>query len=188
MHKSKGKEFETVYVMVENNFIVNDYLRRLLYVAITRAKENLYIHTQDSCFKSQEPLANDVELIDAISTKPKQIMLTMGLGDMMLGYSESQRGILKTCPIAGDVVDLERVIFSNGSSSFKFTKDNQIIGVLSKPNTNVQRVSTKIIHKENEGYYLNNQAVIEHVVHWKEPETKKNLIQVLCKITMTAQN
>jgi len=60
MHKAKGKEFQSVYMMVENIFIRNDYDRRLLYVAMTRAKENLFIHTQDRCFDSREPLATEV--------------------------------------------------------------------------------------------------------------------------------
>ncbi|MDD3344742.1 MAG: 3'-5' exonuclease, partial [Sulfurospirillaceae bacterium] len=52
MHKAKGKEFDSVYLPIKKGFIQNDYDRRLLYVAITRAKHNLHIHTNDHSIKA----------------------------------------------------------------------------------------------------------------------------------------
>jgi len=44
IHKSKGKEFDNVFLMLNNISLNNDEKRRALYVAMTRAKENLTIH------------------------------------------------------------------------------------------------------------------------------------------------
>ncbi|WP_289458585.1 3'-5' exonuclease, partial [Klebsiella pneumoniae] len=43
IHKAKGKEFDSVFVMIKNGerFSIED--KRKLYVAFTRAKNNLYI-------------------------------------------------------------------------------------------------------------------------------------------------
>ena len=98
MHKAKGKEFDSVYLMVENNFIQDDYQRRLLYVGITRAKENLYIHTQDGCFKTFEIFANDISIIKTTYEEPSSIVFAMGLGDLSLTNKIAIDGINRTNP------------------------------------------------------------------------------------------
>jgi ATP-dependent DNA helicase RecQ len=44
MHKIKGKEFDNVFIMLNNFYLDDDKKKRLLYVAMTRAKNLLCIH------------------------------------------------------------------------------------------------------------------------------------------------
>jgi ATP-dependent DNA helicase RecQ len=44
IHKAKGKEFENVFLMLNNFDILTEENKRLLYVGFTRAKSNLTIH------------------------------------------------------------------------------------------------------------------------------------------------
>ena len=44
IHKAKGKEFDNVYLMLDNFNPSTDEARRQLYVAMTRAKQNLTVH------------------------------------------------------------------------------------------------------------------------------------------------
>jgi ATP-dependent DNA helicase RecQ len=44
MHKAKGREFDNVFIMLENYHLGSDESRRLIYVAMTRAKQSLAIH------------------------------------------------------------------------------------------------------------------------------------------------
>ena len=188
MHKAKGKEFDSVYLMVENNFIQDDYQRRLLFVAITRAKQNLYIHTQDRCFSTFETLANDVLMIDMIHEEPSSIVFTMGLGDLSLSSEAAAKGIRRENPIAGEVILIQKQCSDDGSVWFKLTKNERTIGVLSKPNGGKDRLSTKILDKENERYILDFNAEIEYVVIHQDPVTKKKCYQVLSNITMNRIN
>ena len=48
MHKVKGKEFDTVFLVLDRFQQKDDKDRRLLYVALTRAKDNLSIHMNSS--------------------------------------------------------------------------------------------------------------------------------------------
>lgn len=184
MHKAKGKEFDSVYVMVENNFIHDDYQRRLLYVAITRAKENLYIHTQDRCFKSFETLANDISTIHQIHEEPNSIVFTMGLGDLSLTSEAAAKGIRLANPIAGETAMIEKQVNEDGTVWFKLTKNGRTIGVLSKADSEKNRLSTKILQKELQGYVLDPKAEIEYIVVRKDPTTQITHQQVLCKIQM----
>jgi ATP-dependent DNA helicase RecQ len=188
MHKAKGKEFDSVYLMVENNFIQDDYQRRLLYVAITRAKENLYIHTQDCCFKIFESLANDVSMINITHEEPSSIILTMGLGDLSLSNKSAADGIDMTNPVAGEIISIEMQRYHDGAVRFKLSKNGQTIGVLSKPDGGTDRLSAKILHKEKEGYILDSNAEIEYVVIHQDTITKESHLQVLSNITMNRGN
>ena len=50
IHKVKGMEFDNVFLMLDNFVCNDDEARRQLYVALTRAKNNLYIHTNARLF------------------------------------------------------------------------------------------------------------------------------------------
>jgi len=184
MHKAKGKEFDSVYVMVENNFIQDDYQRRLLYVAITRAKENLYIHTQDRCFKPMEPLANEVVSVTQTDAAPDSIIYTMGLGDLALASDAAVKGIRLSNPQAGETVQIEQVTNEDGSIWFKLLKEGRTIAILSKPDNGKNRLSSKIIQKKLEGYTLGLNTTIEYIVRWKGEFEQQQYDQILCKVEM----
>ena len=44
MHKAKGHEFENVWLLASRTTYPDDEARRVLYVAMTRAKTNLFVH------------------------------------------------------------------------------------------------------------------------------------------------
>ena len=50
IHKAKGREFDTVFLLIKNTNIINDAEKRRLYVALTRAKESLFIHCNTDIF------------------------------------------------------------------------------------------------------------------------------------------
>lgn len=52
IHKVKGKEFDNVFLMLDNFICNGDDSRRQLYVALTRAKDNLYIHENISFLRN----------------------------------------------------------------------------------------------------------------------------------------
>ncbi|NCB24906.1 MAG: RecQ family ATP-dependent DNA helicase [Bacteroidia bacterium] len=52
IHKAKGREFDTVYMLLNNMTINNDSGRRQVYVGLTRAKNELYIHYNNDIFDS----------------------------------------------------------------------------------------------------------------------------------------
>ena len=51
IHMSKGHEFDTVYLMLNNLRLVSDEEKRRLYVGASRAKNNLYIHINRDSLK-----------------------------------------------------------------------------------------------------------------------------------------
>ena len=86
MHKAKGKEFENVFILLNQYDLSDDAARRLLYVAITRAKTNLAIHYNGSFLEHIE-VENLKKIVNENEySSPEQIYLQLTHQDMNLGY------------------------------------------------------------------------------------------------------
>ncbi len=95
MHKAKGREFENVYLMLEKFVPDDDPKRRLLYVAMTRAKSQLEIHYNGEYLESIR--AENVEYIEDNTTygSPEEIAFQLTHKHVQLGYfSYVQKSIL----------------------------------------------------------------------------------------------
>lgn len=86
IHKSKGKEFDNVFLLLKQFSPDTDEEKRQFYVAITRAKTNLSIHCNGSFLK---PYAIETVIYkEDLETypDPKQIALYLTHRDVQLGY------------------------------------------------------------------------------------------------------
>ena len=94
IHKSKGREFDSIYMMLKNVDAQKDEERRALYVGMTRAKSNLYIHTNTNLFDGYHidgvMHINDEKEYD----EPKEIMLQTTHKDVVLDFFKGKREII----------------------------------------------------------------------------------------------
>ena len=75
IHKSKGREFDDVYMLVSNNRDRNDDLFRQYYVGITRAKQRLFTHTDGNLFDNLPAARNSLSI--AQYDAPEEIALQL---------------------------------------------------------------------------------------------------------------
>ncbi len=77
IHKSKGKEFDNVFLMLDHFKGETDQGKRQLYVGMTRAKENLSIHVNTSILDGIT--AGDPQWIADNETyaKPEELVMTI---------------------------------------------------------------------------------------------------------------
>lgn len=88
IHKAKGKEFDNVFLLLENFDITEDGKKRQLYVAMTRAKQNLTIHLNSDYldkFKTEE--AEKIENNNSFPS-PNELAVHLSHKDLYLGYFE----------------------------------------------------------------------------------------------------
>lgn len=91
IHKSKGREFDTVYMMLTDNFAESDEEKRKLYVGMTRAKDSLYIHCNTKLFSSFL-LAGLEHIKDDFDYKePEEISLQLTHKDVYLDFFKQKR-------------------------------------------------------------------------------------------------
>jgi ATP-dependent DNA helicase RecQ len=104
MHKSKGKEFDNVYIMLRNYNAETDAQKRVLYMAITRAKNTLSIHTNSRQFNNYSDISNfTYSYNETVYEEPHEILIQLGHRDVYLSgfkYKRAQE-IIKSL-ISGD--------------------------------------------------------------------------------------
>ncbi len=86
IHKAKGKEFDHVFLLLENFDMREDARKRELYVAMTRAKNNLSIHLNASYLDHIQTEGLERVEDDRIYPLPGETVLQLGHRDLKLGY------------------------------------------------------------------------------------------------------
>jgi ATP-dependent DNA helicase RecQ len=88
IHKAKGKEFDNVFLLLENFDASKDEKKRQLYVAMTRAKKNLTIHLNGNYL--DRFMTEELERIENNNTfqPPSALVLQLNHKDLNLGYFE----------------------------------------------------------------------------------------------------
>lgn len=187
MHKAKGKEFSSVYALIKNNLLGDDYTKRLVYVAMTRAKNKLYLHTERQCLAQIESYADEVTVAQHQPYQNYPIVLTMSLKDLHLSNDDALKGIKANGAMAGDKVEIYHQKVA-GRDKFILRKNGQLIGVLSQPDAKNERLGAKILNLKDKGYSLNKTAEIEYMVKWYDKKQDKKqdkfYLQALCQIFM----
>lgn len=83
IHKAKGREFDSVYMMLNNVSVNTDEEKRKIYVGMTRAKRELYIHYNNDIF---DAFADNVIYDKEKYPEPSEIMLQLTHKDVYLSY------------------------------------------------------------------------------------------------------
>lgn len=170
MHKAKGKEFDSVYVIVRKRFLYerDEFEKRLHYVAITRAKSALCIYDNCDNFAEFEPKFDEIYHVNGELILDK-IAMIMTLHDINLSAEFTQEILKQISVFAGDECE---ICAKSNKQGYKILKDKEIIALVSSD------FKDKINRKIEEGYTLNPRASVENVVIYK------GFKAILCKITL----
>jgi ATP-dependent DNA helicase RecQ len=163
MHKAKGKEFDNVFIVLENFNLENDSKKRQLYVAMTRAKQNLTIHLNSNFLENI--IVENLEHVQdkEIHSLPNELVMHLTHENVNLGYFEFvQHRFINM--MSGDFLVLKEdgCANSNGDLVLKFSKSFlQTIDI-----------------QKRKGYEVKS-AKINFIVYWKNDETEKEVKIIL---------
>ncbi len=157
IHKAKGKEFDNVFLMLENFNHATDEAKRLLYVAMTRAKTNLTIHLNSNIFDNI--IADNLERIENKETylQPSELVIPLSLKDVWLDYFITRQNLISQLK-SGDTLTINRdeCLDTNGKSVLKFSK--QFVGQ---------------IESMKEKNYELKSAKVNFIVYWKKEDSEE---------------
>jgi len=87
IHKAKGHEFDNVFMLLNSAFYNRDEEKRKVYVGLTRAKKNLYVHVYGSGLNTIARKAKVPYLIDSKTyEEPDEMMIQLSYHDVALSF------------------------------------------------------------------------------------------------------
>ena len=156
IHKSKGREFDDVYMLITEPLHLTEDIMRRYYVGMTRAKKRLFIHTNTDIF---DTLPADQRMVDNYPYEmPNEIVLQLSHKDVNLGFFKSRKK---------EIIALrpgEQLRFSN-NYLFSLNK-NLPIAQLS------QKMQTELISWAEKGYKVSS-STIRFIVAWRPKDAPK---------------
>ncbi len=177
MHKAKGKEFDHVYLLLEDYKFNSDESKRIVYVGCSRAKESLQIHCNSSYFDDF-----DTELLETIqfegkTEQAKYFELVLGHKDINL----SSQKYFKTMNTINTLKSGDNL--QNFSIQFPINKG---VGLARQDGEQVLLFSKSFVEEKynllvKKGYQLSNGNV-EYLVYWYDREEDKEYKIVLPKL------
>jgi ATP-dependent DNA helicase RecQ len=172
MHKAKGKEFDRVFLLLDNYKIVKDENIRVIYVAITRAKQDLVIHTNSDIF-DRIWVPGQYRLVDeALYNEPGWLSIQLTHRDVYLDY-------FVNVPVARAIESLQagdRLELSGDDPNLLTANNKKVLRFSSSAEEKMQKFL-------NRGYEIDSIHA-EYIVVWKRKEDDKQYRVVLPRIKL----
>jgi ATP-dependent DNA helicase RecQ len=163
IHKAKGKEFDNVFIMLENFNPATDEAKRQVYVAMTRAKQNLAIHLNGNYLDNIT-----VENLERVEDReehlpPSQLAMHLTYKDVWLDYFITRQHLVSQLT-SGDtlIINGDECTNTKGQSILRFSK--QFLNT-------IEAVKQK-------GFNL-KQAKVNFIVYWKKEDAEQEVKIIL---------
>ena len=157
IHKSKGHEYDDVYLLVTQPQHVTDLEMRRYYVGMTRAKCRLFIYTDSSLF---DCLPADFHIVDqATYGLPEELELQLTHKDVNLGFFMCRK---------------REVLSLRAGEQLRFA-DNYLYALdASRPIAQIsKKMQDELVLWDERGYMVSS-ATIRFVVAWKPKDAPKD--------------
>ena len=174
IHKSKGREFDNVYIILCDNNATTDEEKRKLYVGMTRAKKQLHIHCNTNLFSDCTIPGVTFQSDNNDYPEPAEITIQMGYKDVFLNFFSGKK----------------KLIFSLHSGSALEVGENHLSAVINGKSVQILQFS-KAFKNKLDGLkargYLPYSAVVQFIVAWKNENYDEELPIVLADISLKKQ-
>lgn len=166
IHKSKGREFDSVYMLLNNVSANNNTDKRKLYVGITRAKKYLEIHYNNNLFSNKNYTDVDYFVDDNNYDETKEISLQLTHKDVILDYFINKERLVNNFT-SGDELKMDGEYLTA-----KYY--NQWVKVVKFSKACLDKLS----ELKQKGYFF-NKANIRFIVYWKKQDDNKEVKIIL---------
>lgn len=156
IHKAKGKEFDNVYLLVAGRYPKESILLRRYYVAITRAKKRLYVHTNGNCFDRLTADRHTSDTKDYVM--PDEVVLQLSHKDVYLDYFKQRKADVLVLRAGDELLVENNVLYTpNG---------HKPVAMLSKGMSQILQMWS------GKGYDVHG-AKVRFVVAWRPKDAEK---------------
>lgn len=160
MHKAKGKEFNNVIIMLDRFNPVTDEDKRLLYVAITRAKSNLAIHYNGNYLDKMLVDQMQVEFDNSVYQPPAFLNIPLSHEYVNLGY----------------FAYVQKRLYSLHAGTQLIVQEQ---GLANPAGQLVVKFSKKFLDNPSLRNYILKSAKVNYKVYWKGEDMDQEVVILL---------
>lgn len=164
IHKAKGKEFDNVFLLLENFNLGAEEQKRQLYVAITRAKSHLTIHLKGH-YLNHIQAENLTRLEDGRQYElPGKLAVQLSHRDVWLGYFTGRQHVVEALQ-SGDILRYEdgEWLMDKGQRVLRFSK----------------RFINEQLNRVQKNGYEPHYAKVNFIVFWQKEGEEREIKIVL---------
>ena len=172
IHKSKGREFDTVYMLLDGEQANSDEQIRKLYVGITRAKQRLFIHCNTGIFNHINSEGVGFRQDANHYPLPEEITLQLSFKDVYLDYFKGKKNQILQLRSG------QPLFFDNGY--MRLPSGERVACISNKVREELQGWAEK-------GYFVKN-AKINFIVAWKGKEDTEETAVLLPELVLKKNN
>lgn len=165
IHKAKGREFDNVYIMLDQLDDRDDKEKRKIYVGMTRAKNELYIHYNNAIFDDFSAEGIERENDSSDYPEPEELVMQLGFKDVFLDFFIGKKAEVFALK-SGDELEIR--------GDFLYANGNKLV-IPSKA------VREKIAALRKKGY-TPYKARVCFIVEWVKQETGESAAVILPEI------
>lgn len=186
IHKSKGREFDNVYMLFNNSNIEKDEEKRKFYVGMTRAKKLLHIHYSGDAFDRFAEFATSSEVDLHTYPKPSEVVLQLRFRDVYLNFFKGKKKVIfneyklqSGWHLSIQKLQAGYLSICDGNSSIQ--SHQRCIVSLSKDG---REIVDKLIKSEYRPY----DAVVHFICAWKGKDDKEESAVILPDISFRLED
>lgn len=169
IHKAKGREFDIVYMLLNNFSPDGGAESRKLYVGMTRAKNALYIHCSNGIFEAFNiPDINKV-YDKKIYAAPNEITLSLTLKDVVLSFFKGKKPIIFKLQ-SGMPLDFDGIYLT------------AVIEGVKRKVAKLSQGCVKMIEELSSKGYSPVSAKVRFIVAWKEDTDTEESAAILADL------
>lgn len=174
IHKAKGKQFDSVFLLLNGYDFSRDEKKRVVYVGLTRAKSLLHIHTNTKFFDQFDLPFIERTIDNSPYPEPAEIIMELGHKDIVLDFFKGKRQMI-TSLRSGDPLRLDGVYLVTGEPrSVRIAKLSNAC-------------RTKLAALSEKGYTV-KRAEVRFTVWWKGKDDEEETMIVLPNLYMIRDN
>jgi ATP-dependent DNA helicase RecQ len=168
IHKAKGREFDQVFLLLQQRQVREEKEKRLLYVGMTRAKSLLSIHYQGHFLDGLKVPALTFKEETEIFEDTETLILHLLHKDVFLGFSHSRQQVISKLRPGETLKHKDHECFNE--------KWQAVLRFSQAFKKNLEELGQK-------GYHIQTVKV-NWLLYWRDPDVDKEILVVLPEVVM----
>ena len=169
IHKAKGREFDNVYLLFPSPRNIGEEQLHALYVAVTRARNSLSIHTDSSLFNA---FSLPTTSHPALRLPPQPLCIALTHRDVFLDFCKNHKADILHLRSGDPLQYSDGNLLAHGITPVARLSQNMLL--------NIQKLEAK-------GYRV-TQARVGYIVAWKPRDENQEYAICLAHIELTSEN